>query len=1473
MLDPKRVVEVRVKVEGERDNTGSGYLIAPGLVLTAGHVAGSGAAMQVTLLQDRLASKDPPERAAHVLWRSDDPDLDFALLRTDELAGGEVYPVRWDELPATGDLEVEAIGFPDSAYHDTEKISGRVSGGARRIALSQGRGSVRVQVGSPPPAKASAWEGISGAAVFDKAGTLVGVIKERGNSADILEMLPAARLFGLPDVAAALGAASLAPLWRAPRCPEGLRPLTDEETPAKGLRRYLSRDRLPYLSRAERLSTHPANEDSLLDQLAKGDEPGIIITGLGGVGKTRLCLELGRRAQERGWPVFRATRRAQPLSQQLRELAGGADPERPVLLVFDYLETTPRFLDILEQLGDLHADRHNLRFVANCRPSFYSATDFRDINHKRVELSDKEEWQKAITSHILKTFGIPEDSRTERLCRGRPAFAVLLSYLKEGDPSENDLRGLLNTETGFPDWLKRRVHTIFPERDLNDLGEDLARLMALLPLFAPQRSRLEEPLLRILGRLDQDGWIAEEDAPDTNKWLAIALDVFADEIIKRELDRRTTTWGDFVTATFARAREIGCLVSSYRAFERLADPYAELSPPKDNRARQDRWLAIFRSEIATAPAAWRPLLGLVLHGPLLRIEQTAVLVADVEASVLDWLDYPGVRLAVGRLARALATSSKLFDEFTSNRIRGWIIAALEEDRENNYLLTSGFRLLPGRFRSRALEYIKSYPERFATHFLLFRWLKQDQPIEDVREPVHTWLDHFKTSLNASFVIAGWLDAGGSTDFVAADIAEWLEAHTEQLSASYVYYSWLHGGGSLDLVAGGIERWRKRHRGKREAGSVYAGLLHAGVPPETIREELLAWLASYQREGGASFVYCEWLDNGGGAGVIGSHVRAWVDEYGSDLKASRVYRAWLHGGGHRGAVEAKIEAWLGRHRGEPEAGSVYASLLCAGVAPEALRKELLAWLDTYEEEDRASFVYCDWLDHKGGAEAIASHVRAWLDKYRTDVKASHVYRAWLDADGAVDAVRAEVRTWLDRYWDSIEAYQVIDAWLAANQPFETVQEAVRQILDWCCSNAGNPGTISRLSRFGNAIEHKKIAPRAISAALRIAALMPRILESRDADLFDGIVGRFSETAVNLPEIREDFDRMFLRWLEHPSSFNATVEVFFPNQHPEMIFALRRLIENGKIGDDAEPVSRFYAWVLCWQGFSVDGARRKAAVPTPATWDRLEQRQGAREPVDGWILYPVKSGFAVDLGGALAFLPGSEVDIRRVDDPVPLLRSAQSFRIVTLDHANYDIVVSRRSVLEESRAEQRAELVARLKEGRILNGVVKNITDYGAFVDLGGVDGLLHVTDIAWRRITHPSEALDIGQTVKVKVIRFNPETQRISLGMKQLEAGPWEAVERKYTVGARCRGRVVNILDYGAFVELEPGVEGLVHRSKMSWASKKTDPRTIVEIGQEVEVVVLDIDVEKQRISLGIKQVEAGPLEAGMESGAVGGSSP
>ncbi len=316
------------------------------------------------------------------------------------------------------------------------------------------------------------------------------------------------------------------------------------------------------------------------------------------------------------------------------------------------------------------------------------------------------------------------------------------------------------------------------------------------------------------------------------------------------------------------------------------------------------------------------------------------------------------------------------------------------------------------------------------------------------------------------------------------------------------------------------------------------------------------------------------------------------------------------------------------------------------------------------------------------------------------------------------------------------------------------------------------------------------------------------------------------------------------------------------------ALKEFTNHGRdpapgLGDEVEVYLERIENALGEAVLSRDKASREES------WVKLEQAFEKGEKVEGVIFNQVKGGFTVDLDGAVAFLPRSQVDIRPVRDVAPLMNVPQPFQILKMDRRRGNIVVSRRTVLEESRAEQRHEIVANLAEGQVVDGTVKNLTDYGAFVDLGGIDGLLHVTDIAWRRVNQPSEVLTIGQQVKVRIIKINHETHRISLGMKQLQEDPWSNIETRYSIGQKLKGRVTNIADYGAFVELEPGIEGLIHVSEMSWTKKNVHPGKIVSTSQEVEVQVLEVDSAKRRISLGLKQTLQNPWEAFLEKHPVG----
>jgi small subunit ribosomal protein S1 len=365
---------------------------------------------------------------------------------------------------------------------------------------------------------------------------------------------------------------------------------------------------------------------------------------------------------------------------------------------------------------------------------------------------------------------------------------------------------------------------------------------------------------------------------------------------------------------------------------------------------------------------------------------------------------------------------------------------------------------------------------------------------------------------------------------------------------------------------------------------------------------------------------------------------------------------------------------------------------------------------------------------------------------------------------------------------------------------------------------------------------------------------------------------AKSAVSMTPTLEDFESLLQEsYSDNPATEGSVVKgriVSIENDFAiidvglktEGKIAVKEFAQPGKIGDVkvGDTVEVYLERIENAMGEAVlsrDKARREEA------WTRLEQMSNKNERVDGVIFGRVKGGFTVDLGGAVAFLPGSQVDVRPIRDVGPLMNVTQPFQILKMDRRRGNIVVSRRAIMEETRAEQRSELVQNLAEGQVVEGMVKNITDYGAFVDLGGIDGLLHVTDIAWKRVNHPSDVLHVGQTVKVQIIRINPETQRISLGMKQLDKDPWEVVTERYPIGAKVKGKVTNITDYGAFVELEDGIEGLIHVSEMSWTKKNVHPGKILSTSEQVEVQVLDIDSSKRRISLGLKQTQKNPWEA------------
>ncbi len=371
----------------------------------------------------------------------------------------------------------------------------------------------------------------------------------------------------------------------------------------------------------------------------------------------------------------------------------------------------------------------------------------------------------------------------------------------------------------------------------------------------------------------------------------------------------------------------------------------------------------------------------------------------------------------------------------------------------------------------------------------------------------------------------------------------------------------------------------------------------------------------------------------------------------------------------------------------------------------------------------------------------------------------------------------------------------------------------------------------------------------------------------------------ELFENAPESKENFAELFEASYSHGVTEGSVVTGTIIGLEKDLVLidvglksegriALKEFAQAGKVPELAIG-DTYDVYVERFEDRNGEAQLSREKALREEGWTELEKKWKAQERVEGIIFSRVKGGFTVDIQGAVAFLPGSQIDVRPIKDATPLMNVPQPFQILKMDRKRGNIVVSRRAVMEESRVEARDELLNNIHEGQELEGIVKNITDYGAFIDMGGVDGLLHVTDISWKRINHPSEVFKVGDTVKVMVTKFDQKTKRVSLGMKQLDSNPWEGVQDQFFVGAKFTGKIASIADYGVFVELVNGIEGLVHVSEMSWTKKNSHPSKLVNPGDEVEVVILDVELDKHRISLGMKQCAENPWKTFAASYKVG----
>ncbi len=724
----------------------------------------------------------------------------------------------------------------------------------------------------------------------------------------------------------------------------------DEVPDYTTFRSYLFGDRLPYYSRRQHLDVAPAPEDvGVLDEagllgLVEGDQlTGLVLTGSGGVGKTRLTLEIGWLAQAAGWVVLRVLRRLK--EDALAHLARLVTPETKVLLLIDYVETQRDFAELVDVLNDLNDSVNlRLRYAANCRASYYSTIATTE-RHREVSLSPAGEgsaasgwfegYQRQTVRHILEHSGIEVTERHLEVCRDVPVLAVFMSYLR-GAGRQTDLESLLE-EQDFSRWIVKRLQLSFGDPTVSTT---LAQLVALFPLpaAAAQHDELKEHEV-LFNRLATDRWIERLPADETREadtWVT-AHDVLADQILLSYFKSNPYTVENFVRGLLSLARRVGSLRPALITLQRLVDKPA---------LKALDWPKILDDAIAESPTAWRGVRDILVRTSLLTPLQTINLLGRHEEVWQGAEAEGGFQSAVGWYARWVLRQEGLeLNETQRSALETWLQKTAGHATVSNYALTSGMKFCPELVREAALSWIRTRPRDFQTHYLMVAWLEQDLPTEDIAPSVEQWAAQFAVSFNLTFIARAWLDAEGDKELLREPIRIWLAEHGMLPEASFVYQSWLNAGGGT----------------------------------ETIQDSLTAWLAKYGTLPEARFVYQSWLDAGGGTETIQDSLTAWLAKYGTLPEARFVYKAWLDAGGSTEMVRDSVAAWLAAHGTDSEATFVSQSWLAAGGDKELIQEYMLAWLGIHGASGKSSFVLQAWFENGGSFPVIRTHAIQWLSR--------------------------------------------------------------------------------------------------------------------------------------------------------------------------------------------------------------------------------------------------------------------------------------------------------------------------------------------------------------------------------------------------------------------------------------------------------------------------------------------------------------
>jgi hypothetical protein len=1014
--------------------------------------------------------------------------------------------------------------------------------------------------------------------------------------------------------------------WFPSTRPFGFVPL-DESVEAGTLRSYLSSEKLPYYSRSQHLAAVPAptgvdvpGEDALLDCLEGGEITGLVVTGAGGVGKTRLSLEIGRRAQERGWMVLCVRSRLQ--EDSLHALRERLTPAARVLLVIDYVETQRDFADLVDTLNDLNDTfNFNVRYIASCRTSYYNAVA-PTSRHRQVDISPHrlpraeawfEGYRRETVRHILARSGLEVSERHLSVCRDMPVLAVLLAYLHASGRGE-ELRGLLEEED-FARWVAKRVQLSFPGAPID---RRLATLMSLFPVPEALATQGELQEYRALhDRLATDGWI-EKVAPGAGAegrvW-ATAHDVLADQIVLSYLGTIPHTVEHFADELLTLAAHAACLRSALISLQRLAD---------HPLARSFDWSPLIARQMDSCPAAWREVRNLVVRTPLLSPAEQIALMAGRDEIWRGAEEDTDFQNALGWFARwAFEGAGEALSPESRTILTSWLERAAPRASGSNFVLTWGLRFAPQLVRGPALEWILSHPKLFQTHYLLVAWLETGLPPDEVRYSVNTWLERFPEDPHVSFVVKAWLDAKGERELVRGPMREWLKEHAAVPKAQFVYHAWLDAKGELGLVREPIREWLKQHATIPEAGFVYPGWLDGKGELEPVREPIREWLKQHATIREAGFVYRAWLDAKGELELVREPIREWLRENAAVPEAGFVYHGWLDAHGEAELVRKGIERWLEKNATTPDAQFVYRAWLDAKGELELVRKPIREWLKENPTIPEAGFVYRAWLDAGGGMECIEAQMKDWLALHGRAADADFLFRAWSKAGGPFSVIREPALLWLGENYDKPEAVYLTKE--LAKQPDLPV-DSVRHILAWCRKFYDNEDALRRLARLGTHLLNNEVAEEILSTSEAVLgpflsgrAPVTPVAKGQIAAIFSRLIGT---PRLRTGEPRRRVDTLLVNWLRNPCSYGRDPQPPFGLLGPPYLVRVGKLLQSGvlTLPSDRDALERFLQWVNTWKAPRKERLGTalvwlKQHYPDPDLWEIVEVPEEAAEPEPG------------------------------------------------------------------------------------------------------------------------------------------------------------------------------------------------------------------------------------------------------------------